>query len=64
MINAFWGKLLRGRNGFDSFSRFLIVAALVMMIAEMIAGGGILGTVFRIISWVLLIYACFSYIFD
>ncbi len=59
MLRTLWDNLLRGRNGFDSFSRFLIVTALVAMIADMIVGGSVLGQFLRIISLLLLLYACF-----
>ncbi len=52
-------RFMQGRYGVDTFSRFLLVAGLIVVFLAALAGGNIFGTVFYLLGWFLIIYCYF-----
>lgn len=50
-------RFMYGRNGYDSFNQFLLFAAIVLMVLQMIfSRAGILPFLFSVAEWAALIY--------
>lgn len=50
---------MQGRYGIDQFSKFLLIAGLVVIFLSGLLGGGIVGMIFYVLAWVLIIYCYF-----
>lgn len=50
-------RFMQGRYGLDQFSRFLLIAGLVVVFVSAIFGGNIAGMIFYILGWVLVVYS-------
>lgn len=56
-------RFMQGRYGVDQFSKFLLVAGLVVVFLSALVSGNIVGSVFYILGWVIIIY-CYFRIFS
>lgn len=52
-------RFMQGRYGVDPFSKFLLVAGLVVVFLSAALGNRGIGTVFYLIGWILIIYCYF-----
>lgn len=50
-------RFMQGRYGLDQFSRFLLIAGLVVVFVSAIFGGNVVGMIFYILGWVLVVYS-------
>jgi DNA-directed RNA polymerase subunit RPC12/RpoP len=55
-------RFMQGRYGIDTFSKFLLIAGLVVVFFSSIFGGTVLGTICYLAGWVLIIYCYFRMI--
>ena len=52
-------RFMQGRYGIDQFSKFLLIAGLVVIFLSGLFGSRIVGMIFYVLAWALIIYCYF-----
>ena len=52
-------RFMQGRYGVDTFCRFLLVAGLIVVFLSAFLGSSVVGMIFYLLGWVMIIYCYF-----
>ena len=52
-------RFMQGRYGLDQFSRFLLIAGIVVVLLSLLLSRNVVGMIFYFLGWVLVIYCYF-----